>query len=337
MREADGVGVSHQVLLDCAGSRDEDGHFVDVILVAPFGRTGDGPDAIVVAEGNGFRRSLHRAVWVEQQAHALGGRRPHGQGRRVVFPGDAKRAVIGVQFVDHTRKLDAGGVDQGPIGGRNLHGQLSLEQGGHVLELGFGQLERQVAVQVRESLQHCFGQTGLVDRERRARDAAAHNAFHRQLHPAVEGVQQLKDGVGGQLFRRGVGDRVAADPVGAQLVDVAVGLGAGIGLLRVEQRVAGDDPGFGSGRQVKEHVVAGVLLIAAMDDESQFRGIWHKRHLPIDAEIALPGGRQGTGPIGGFGGVLPGMQAPVRIVAVGAKIVNRGRGLLLGQRRRPHG
>ncbi len=85
-RQAERIGVGDQVLLHRAGGRHQHVDLVEIELVLPLRRAGEGPHAVLVLHGEGFGWLRGRAVVEEQQAHALGRGRPHAQRRRRVLP-----------------------------------------------------------------------------------------------------------------------------------------------------------------------------------------------------------------------------------------------------------
>ena len=213
------VRVGDDVGLHPAGRRGEHPHLVRVGGALPRPRAADLPDAVAVPAHREPRRA-------DQQVHRLRGRRPDGEPRRAVPPGDAEVAAGGaaVDVVEHAGDLHAGRVDQRARGVEGRHRDLAREE---LRDRGRrGQRERRVRRQVREVRGHADGRGRQVV-DRRGPDHRTvlhgHPAVRRVVEPVARrrrrlpGEQSPPEPVRGPLGAQGPG-QVVGDPVGRVVV-----------------------------------------------------------------------------------------------------------------------
>ncbi len=212
--ERDRVRVGDDVGLHPPARRGEHPYLVRVGGALPRAGTRRLPHAVAVP---GHRDSPR----ADQQVHRLGRRRPDGEPRHAVPPGDAEVASRGaaVDVVEHAGDLHAGGVDQRAGGVEGRHRDLAREE--QCDRGGRGQRERRVRREVREVRGHADGRGRQVVRRRRPDDRAVlhgHPAVRREVEPVggrrrrLPGEQSPPEPVGGPLGAQGPG-QVVGDPV----------------------------------------------------------------------------------------------------------------------------
>ncbi len=161
-RQRHRVGIGDLVGDHAPSGRREHRHLPPVARPAPVGSAGDRPAAVGFA---GCRQRTARCVQVvadapQPQSHLTGRGRPHPQGRHIACPTHAQSCSggRGVQFVQHTGKLQRAGVHQPSRGRVQAEGHLTAQnvfgdgrRGGH-------QPQSQAAAQMWPLRQHRFGE-----------------------------------------------------------------------------------------------------------------------------------------------------------------------------------